>query len=275
MTGDFVVPTPGQEALSAMNELTRQFAAPDSDSRWGVYHGRDDGGPLSLVGNWIEQSVFRELYFQTAEDVAAAYGLYSAQTIWTVIVHHPSQRAVGATRCLVGPARELMSAVDIERYWGKSWDESCAVAGADPDDRFIEAASFSVLPEWRTSDRMWPVKVACSTYMHLFEDVGADWAVQIINPSVKRLFESWGTPFVSIGEPRELIGATFEPTMLKRQPGRPYFKTRDREYLDLMQERDEQGRGGTRLPVIDLDRQSLIVQIDEEARTRAGEGAQP
>lgn len=255
--------------------MTEQFIDEQAPERWGVYCGRDDGGPLAVVATWIERTVFRELYGVPEDAVGAEFSPFGDRTVWSVIVHHPSKTAVGAARSLVGPARELLATRDLREIWGMSWDESCAIAGADPDGSFIEAASMSVLPEWRSADRMWPVKTMCSSYMHLFEDLQADWAIQIINPTVKRLFEGWGTPFVLLSGPRQINNATFVPAFIPRIPGRPFFKTKDKEYFELMQHRSETGRSGTRLPKIDLDNQALVVQVDAEIREKSAERAEP
>lgn len=274
MSSDFYVPPLGQGSLEEVARLTQRFIDVDATERWGLYEGRDDGGPLSAVATWIERTVFKELFGVDEESVAEEFSPFSDLTVWSVIVHHPTGTAVGAARCLTGPARRLSAATDLHKIWGLSWEE--AVGGyADPEDSFFEAVSFSVLPEWRSSDRIWPVKVLCSSYMHQFEDLKANWAVQIINPAVKRLMESWGTPFIELSGPRIIKNAEFIPALLPRIPGRPYFKAKDAEYFALMQHRDESGRGGTRLPSLDLDRKPLVVRVNADVRAQLGERAGP
>ncbi len=268
---EFEIPSLGSGSSAVVSELTAQFTRDEAPQRWGVYQGLDDGSPLSVVGTWIERTVFRETYGPDQEGIEEEVGPFRDRSIWSVIVHHPTQTAVGASRCLVGPSKEMLAARQFEASWHQSWTEGCIAAGVDPNDSFIEASSFAVLHEWRTADRMWPVKVLACAYMHLFDDLGAQWAAQVIDPRAKRLFESWGTPFVELGAAQPIKGVLYEPAVIPRVPGWPNARTKDVESLDLLRNRDERGRGGTALPQIDLDREPLVVRLDREVRGRSGE----
>lgn len=279
MTSSHRVPALGSGSLNVIRDLTAEFVESSETHRWGVYQGFDDGSPLAIVSNWIERTVFNELYTAPPNHVEEEFGPYSARTLWSVLVHHPTGRPIAATRCLFGPARELMTAVDLAHDWGISWDDACSGVGADPDHQFVEAASFSVLSEWRSADRRWPLKVAVALYNHVLTEVGAQWGVQIINPAVRRVISMWGAPFFEIGDERTFNNVPFQPTLIPMTE--PWFSSSDEEFAELFLNRSETGRGGTLLPSIDLVSGPLSVQLNNRlygrtnAATPADEAAQP
>ncbi|MGH1502242.1 MAG: hypothetical protein ACRBI6_01690 [Acidimicrobiales bacterium] len=260
----------GSRSYSDVRELLAHSV--DPTARWGVLQAVDDGGPIATVARWVEQTVLHETYGADPDEMSAEMAGYDPSSVWHLLIHQPSGSAVGAVRCLVGDARRFQFTSDLEEFWGLSWDDACERVGVDPLGDFVEGCSFSVLPEWRPADNLWPIKMVAAAYMHLVEDLQATAAVQIINPLVRRAFARYGIPFVSVDEPGSFEGwgeAKWDPTMSITTPGNSWFTTKDDEFRRLFKDRDERVRGGTTLP-------SDVSRIDAfELHERLRRGTRP
>lgn len=228
--------------------------------RWGVYRSLGDDGPVGRVGRAIEKRVFHDAYGLEAVQMTQEFGPYDERSVWSIIVHHPSATAVGSVRSIVGPPSGLKFVADLATHWGLTWHEAAERARLEPDATVVEACTYSVVPEWRTADRGWPAKVALAIQLHLMEELGAAASVQVINPRVLRIYRQWNVPFVSIDSPVDIDGFPFAPAFVPTVVGSPWLRSKDQEFVDLVQRRDETGRGGTRLASIDLDRSQLLGQ---------------
>ncbi|MEZ5341927.1 MAG: hypothetical protein R2706_10895 [Acidimicrobiales bacterium] len=232
-----------------------------------------DNSPVAAVGRWLEREVITSTYGIDSAEFDRQYLGFSASTVWRVLVHHRSASPVAAMRCLVGPGENFQFTRHVFQDYGLNWDDACGLLGLDPHAQYVEGCTFSILPEWRNADRMWPVKVTTALYLHLVEDCEATAAVQLINPLVRRVFAQWGVPFESIAPPLaapEFGGAVFDPTFSITTPGNTWFHTTDAEFYALTRERSTAGRGGTRLPPLDLDRGSLAVQLNRKLYAERG-----
>lgn len=258
---------------SAVHDLLSGRSPSD---RWGVYRSVGDDGPVGRVGRGIEKRVFRDAYGLETVQMAEEFGPYDERSVWSVIVHHPSSSAVGAVRSIVGPPSGLKFVADLASHWGLTWQDAAERARVDPGATIVEACTYSVVPEWRTADRGWPAKVALAVQLHLMEEVGAAASVQVINPRVLRIYRQWNVPFVSIDSPVDIDGFPFVPAFVPTVVGSPWLRSKDQEFVDLVQRRDESGRGGTRLASIDLggsDASRLDQRLVTAPRPGPGDGA--
>ena len=264
----------GADSLKAARDLSALFAD-STHLEWGVYESLDnDHSPIAAVARWVERAVLTSTYHIDSVEFKRQYAPFSHSTVWRVLVHHRTSTPVAAIRCLVGPGQNFQFSKDIEADYGLTWEMACDKLGLDPDHQYVEGCTFSILPEWRAADRHWPVKVAAALYLHLVEDVGAIAAVQLIVPSARRVFAQWGVPFVSVAEPLEderFGGMAFDPTFSITTPGNAWFKTSDVEFQALTRFRSTEGRGGTRLPALDLDRGSLAYQLNQRLYAEIGQ----
>lgn len=243
--------------LLAARSLVKEFVDSSSTCRWGVYQAAGTDNAIGLLARQVERSVFLEAYGQTQEEMQAEFGRFDARSVWTLIVHHDSLLPIGSVRFILGPARAQKFAHDIERYWGLSWADAVALTGWRVDDQFVDTASLSVLKEWRTSDQGWPFKISVSTQIHVAYDVDAVASTQITNPAATRALKRWGLPFLKVGSARLIDGHPFEASFIPNIRGQPWLNTNDDEFAKLVRRRDTEGRGGTRLEPIELDRESV------------------
>ena len=71
--------------------------------------------------------------------------------------------------------------------------------------------------------------------------------------------------------PPEYGGAVFDPAYFLTPLGLPWFKTTDTDFEALTRSRSTEGRGGTRLPALDLDRGSLAYQLNQRLFAEIGQ----
>ena len=200
----------------------------------------------------IERSVFADAFDCDDHLWEAEFPPYDDRTVWITVNHRG--RMVGTLRAVVGPSAGLKFAADLERFWGVSLPEALARHGVAPDLQLIEAATMTVLPDDRRRDGWWAVKVLAGAFWHLVIDSGARYAVQLLDPRVLRVLTMvTGARFERLAD---LEPADFQGLMIPTfSPVAHYLDTiapTDLEYRRLVVERDESGRGGTRLPTIDL-----------------------
>ncbi len=235
-----------------LGDLVEGLVDPATSARWGVYQGVHPG-PAAEVGRWIEADVFHQAYGLDQGAIDAEFGPYDPRTVWSILVNHDRSEAVGAVRSVVGPVAEHKFVADLAEHWDLDWSAAAAAAGLDPDAEFVEACTYSVMPTWRTVDRGWPAKVLLAVQLHLMTESGAAASTQVINPRVLRMYRQWGVPFATVAPAVDIDGSPFVPAFVPTEPGHRWLRSTDTEFVRLVQERDETGRGGTRLEPIDLD----------------------
>lgn len=236
-------------------ELVDTFAEPHTGA-WGVYQvaGNRPDHPIAVLAEAVEQVVFDEAgYGLDPATMDAEFGPYNPASVWSLIVHHATRWPVAAVRSIVGPSRGHKIVDDLATYWRLSWTDACALGGFDPDACFVEACTYSVLAEWRNTDRGWPAKLTLAVQSHMLAELDAAASTQIINPAVLRLFRRWGVPFRQIGDVADIAGSPFVAAFVPHVPGVPWLHTGDAEFAALFRHRDTSGRGGTRLEPYHLD----------------------
>ncbi len=210
------------------------------------------GSPAVADAERIEQSVFEAAFDCDHDQWTTEFRPYDDRSVWITVSR--LGRMVGTIRAIVGPSDGLKFAADLERFWGVALPDALERHGVDPDVHLIEATTMTVLPDARRRDGWWAVKVLAASFWHLVIDSGAAHAVQLLDPKVLRVLTMvTGARFERLAglEPVDfqgLIVPTFSPV-------EHYLATlapSDDEYRRLLLERDETGRGGTRLPAIDL-----------------------
>ncbi len=224
------------------------------DCRWGVYQASSASNPgLAIAGEWIERMVFADQFDLTPDELVEEFEDYDDRSIWTLIVHHPTGTPVASVRSIVGPIEGHKMTADCRDFWDLDGLDLLRDAGFDPSGAYIEGATFSVLPEWRSADRGWPMKLIVGMHTRLTHECAAFGSWQVIYPPARRAFAKFGYPFVDLGPALDIKGYPFQPTVSPRHPyGTPWLRSSDREYLATIMRSDETSRGGTRLPMLDL-----------------------
>ncbi len=246
--------------LTTIRSLLKEVVDPATDARWGVYQAAGSGSIISTLARHVEQTVFSEEdYGLTPSEMDDEFGPYDERSVWTLVVHHDSLLPVAAVRSLVGPAEHQKAADDLLTYWGMSWAEAARAGGFRPGAQFVEACTYSVLREWRTADNGWLAKVLIAIQQHIAIDLGAVASTQIINPRARRAFKRWGVPFDSVAPVALIKGAPFEPAFSRIMIGAPWLNSSDDEFVRLVRRRATDGRSGTRLEPIELDRDPVAV----------------
>lgn len=233
------------------------FAEPEG-TRWGVYQSGGSDGPIAALSQRIEQAVFHDEYGLPPAEMDEEFSPFNDRTVWHLVVNHETMQPVASARHLVGPARRFKAVDDLSDYWSIGWDDAAAAAGFDPDGQFLEACTYSVLPNWRTADRGWPTKMAMALQSHAMAELSAQASVQVINPRVLRVFKMWRAPFVPIADAVDIKGAPFQPVFCPHIDRTPWMRSSDTEFVDLFVNRGSGGRGGTRLDPIDLNRLTTV-----------------
>lgn len=200
----------------------------------------------------IEQVVFEASFDCDQQQWEEEFRPYDDRSVWVTIRHH--DRMVGAFRGVVGPPDQLKIASDLQRFWGVSIGEAMRRHGLPSDLAVVEAATLSVLPEYRTLDGWWPVKALTGAFVHFAVDSGSTHVVQLTEPTVERVlrvmmglhFERWADL-----EPVDFQGL-MHPAISDVATYRKSVDIRDDEHRRLVRDRATDGRGGTSLPPLDL-----------------------
>lgn len=262
--------------VDEVSRCVRSFVAPDEQRPWGLYLTPDDDSPAGLAARWVEWNVFNDAYELSRDRMTAEYDPYARQSTLALVVHHGAEIPVAAVRLIWGhPSRLKLFRDWLPRYpaWrGITWEALVDHHGLDLSrDRLAEIATFSVLPEWRSADARWPVKLALVGQMLLAWEGAATHLVCEIDALAARAFSLLsGVRFEPIcgAQPTMSLGSLSLLGLVDVTRFWEWFEPRgDEEFRRATAERDERARGGTRLPSIDLrQRSALRLLVDDACR---------
>ncbi|MEZ5376980.1 MAG: hypothetical protein R2733_10760 [Acidimicrobiales bacterium] len=111
-------------------------------------------GALGAAAVELERAVFWEEYGNSVDLMKAEYEPYDDRSVFTGIVHTPTNELVGLFRFITGPAGELKSVRDLRTQPEWCFDVMTSDhphAAAMRTTRLIDIATLSVAPEWRTT----------------------------------------------------------------------------------------------------------------------------
>lgn len=257
--------------------MSTSLSPPVAITRWRLDYVIPDVDPaLSTSAEKLERLVFRDSLGYGREVWEREYSGWEHRTVWILLSHGPDRIPVGCIRAIVGPIQESKFAGDLERLWGVDWDEAVRRHGLSPDVTGLELSTVSVLPGFRTADRRWPVRCLVAAFTHLIWDLDLGYAFMIQDViGIRSLSLVLRIPIEPLGrlEPVDFLGPV-QATISRAWDIRALLRTRDEEYRRLYVQRDGSGRGGTRLPPLDLTDSGPLalhrrLQAEYAARQRA------
>ncbi len=237
--------------------------------RWGLYYAVEPDDPASEAARAIERFVFTHSLGYSDTMVEEEYGLYEEISVWILLINRASDEPVGSLRALVAPNEKLKIDADLHRLWGCSLSTALQLHGLNPLANVVECATISVLPEWRTADRRWPVKALCAAFNHLGLDLGAEYFVQLQDVTGPRLLRAMlGLTFDVLADlpPVDFLGPV-QPTITDPRTHGQTMTSTDEDFRRLFIDRDGRtARGGTSLPFIDLSATPRLRHLSPPSR---------
>jgi hypothetical protein len=260
--------------VDEVSRCIRSFVTPGEQRPWGLYLTPDDDGPVAQAARWVEWNVFGDTYEVSRERMAAEYDPYTAQSSLALVVHHGAEIPVAAVRLIWGhPSRLKLFQDWLPRF--EAWREITWEAMVDhhrldlSHDRIAEIATFSVLPEWRSADARWPVKLTLVGQMLLaWEGAATHLACEIDALAARAFYLLSGVQFEPIcgAEPAMSMGSPSVLGLVDVVRFWEWFAPRgDEEFRQATAARDERARGGTRLPAIELRQPSALRLLADDA----------
>ena len=227
--------------------------------RWGLHYGIETNSEWSEKGRLIEEDVFVETLGYTPELVREEYDRFDDRSIWIVLANHHSGQAVGSIRAIVGPHEQLKLAEDLRERWNISLTEALQRHGVKTASGVVECGTVSVLPDWRKADSHWPVRALCAGFGRLVLELGGDWCVQLQDVSGPRLLRrQLGLPFDILAnlDPVDFLGPVVPTISHVAKHFELFAEHTDPDFIALYAKADQSVRGGTSLPIIDLESSS-------------------
>lgn len=151
----------------------------------------------SELARRVEAAVFLDAFGDTRQLLAEEYGPYESSTVFLVAVDLLRGRPVGAVRAISGAGGPPKLFSDLERDWGRSWDQVAASLDEPLDPRRSwELATWSVDPSYRSSSAEGLIGgLLGAAFVALANRAAAEWMVAIIDVGVVgRVEELLSTP---------------------------------------------------------------------------------